>query len=125
MDKTARILIVDDEPNSRSLFSHLLINENYETVTADSDSTALEILCQDPRFDLVLLDELMVGLDGVDTLKLIKKNNLTSKVKVLMTSGLDTPEEISRALEAGASGFIAKPINNQDLIGQIKKLLTQ
>jgi CheY-like chemotaxis protein len=125
MDKKIRILIVDDEPNSRSLFSQILAKENFEAFTADSGSEAVEILCQDPQFDLILLDNLMVGLDGIDTLKLIKENNLTKNVRVLMTSGLDTPDEISKALQAGASGFIAKPININDLIHQIKQILNQ
>jgi CheY-like chemotaxis protein len=125
MDNKARILIVDDEPTSRSFFNYVLNNEKFDAVTVDSGSSALEILEKDPHFDLILLDNLMVGLDGIETLKLLKSNEKTRNIKVLMTSGLDDPEEISKAMTAGASGFISKPISIDELIDQIRSIIPQ
>jgi len=67
----------------------------------------------------------MVGLDGIETLKLLKSNEKTRNIKVLMTSGLDDPEEISKAMTAGASGFISKPISIDELIDQIRSIIPQ
>ena len=75
MSDTPRILLIDAEPVKTEFVSRILEKrQGYEVVVKESGEDALKLLDRDPFFDLVLLDYLMVGLDGLETLEIIKKD---------------------------------------------------
>ena len=110
------VLIVDDEEVIRNFFSEML--SEYRIVTAQGGEEALEIIKTD-RPDLVLLDLKMPGIDGMETLKRIRKIDKGLAVVILTAYG--TPEVKSQAMRLGARGLMAKPFE----LTQIKTLIKE
>lgn len=107
------ILIVDDEPSILQSLSGLLTDEGFEVATASNGYEALQhIEAEAP--DLVLLDIWMPGIDGLETLKEIKKNN--PHIQVIMITGHGNIETAVQATKAGAFDFIEKPLSIDKVI---------
>lgn len=123
MSNHPRILLVDDEPGTTEFVGRLLEKQGYDVLTCESGEDALKILEDDTRFDLILLDYLMVGLDGIETLEVIKKQPKTKDLKVLIQSGLSDLEDMEKAKNLGAVGYILKPYKPGELIDKIKEEL--
>ena len=100
------ILIVDDEPSILQSLSGLLSDEGFEVITASNGYEALKTI-DDESPDLVLLDIWMPGMDGIETLKEIKKGN--PFVQVIIITGHGTIETAVKATKLGAFDFIEKP----------------
>jgi DNA-binding response OmpR family regulator len=103
-----KILCVDDEPINLMIIEVNLIAEGYEVYKATNGSTALQMV-KEIKPQLVLLDIMMPGISGIDTLKEIKK--IDPNISVIMVSGV-TDETIAKsALEYGAYDYVTKPID--------------
>jgi len=114
------ILIVDDEPSILQSLSGLLSDEGFEVLTAANGYEALKIV--DTKFpDLVLLDIWMPGIDGIETLKEIKKNN--PYIQVIIISGHGTIETAVKATKLGAFDLIEKPLSIDKIIVAINNAL--
>ena len=101
------LLIVDDEPSILQSLGGLLSDEGFAVTTALNGYEALKIIeAESP--DLVLLDIWMPGIDGIETLKEIKKDN--PFIQVIMITGHGTIETAVRATKLGAFDFIEKPL---------------
>ncbi len=114
------ILIVDDETSILKTLSGILSDEGFETITATNGYEALKILDTESP-DLVLLDIWMPGMDGIDTLKEIRKNHPT--LQVIMITGHGTVETAVTATKIGAFDFIEKPISIDKVIVGINNAL--
>jgi CheY-like chemotaxis protein len=75
--------------------------------------------------DLVLMDIQMPGLDGIETINLLKKDPATSRIPVLILTSLGSEEDLHRAREAGCQGFMNKPICKKELTQSIATLLNE
>ena len=104
-----RILVVDDNPVDRALLVRFLAGEGHEAIEADSGARALELLRQDAAVDLVLLDLLMPGLDGFETLATIKGDAALAALPVIVISGLDELDCVVRCIETGAADYLLRP----------------
>lgn len=114
------ILIVDDQPSILRILKSMLSDENFEVITASNGYEALKIIeAESP--DLVLLDIWMPGIDGIETLKEIKKN--TPYIPVIMISGHGTIETAVSATKFGAYDFIEKPLSIDKIIVSINNAL--
>ncbi len=114
------ILIVDDEPSILQSLSGLLSDEGFEITTAANGYEALKIVdIESP--DLVLLDIWMPGIDGIETLKEIKKNN--PHIQVIIISGHGTIETAVKATKLGAFDLIEKPLSIDKVIVAINNAL--
>jgi two-component system, NtrC family, nitrogen regulation response regulator NtrX len=114
------LLIVDDEPSILSSLMGLLTDEGFEVLTAANGYECLKLI--ETEFpDLVLLDIWMPGIDGIETLKEIKKNH--PKLPVIMISGHGTIETAVTATKHGAFNFIEKPISIDKVIVAINNAL--
>jgi two-component system nitrogen regulation response regulator NtrX len=114
------ILIVDDESSILKSLSGILADDGFETLTATNGYEALKILeAESP--DLVLLDIWMPGIDGIDTLKEIKKHH--PGTQVVMITGHGTIETAVNATKMGAYDFIEKPISIDKVIVAINNAL--
>jgi len=122
MKDPARILVVDDTPANVKLLSDLLMYKGYEVVTAASGAGALEKV-ETEQPDLVLLDILMPGMDGYEVCRAIRKNPATEILPVVMVTSLDPAEERINGLEAGADDFLAKPVDEHELLVRVRSLL--
>ena len=111
------ILIVDDESGIRDSLKGVLEDDGYQTSEAESGETCLDLLEQ-RRFDVVLLDVWLPGIDGLDTLQKIRE--LDNPPEVIMISGHGTIETAVRATKLGAYDFLEKPLSVDRTLSLIK-----
>jgi two-component system, cell cycle response regulator len=119
---TARVLVVDDILANVRLLEAKLTAEYFDVVTAMNGLDALEAI-QRTKPDIVLLDVMMPGIDGIEVCKRIKADAATKHIPVVMVTALDQPEDRVRGLEAGADDFLTKPVNDISLFCRIKSLV--
>lgn len=114
------ILIVDDEPSILKSLSGLLTDEGFEVITADNGYEALKLIDTEAP-DLVVLDIWMPGIDGIETLKEIKKSNAV--LPVIIITGHGNVETAVKATKLGAFDLIEKPLNIDKIIVAINNAL--
>ncbi len=119
---TARVLVVDDILANVRLLEAKLTAEYFDVVTAMNGLDALEAI-QRTKPDIVLLDVMMPGIDGIEVCRRIKSDAATQHIPVVMVTALDQPEDRVRGLEAGADDFLTKPVNDISLFCRIKSLV--
>src|SRR5450830_1171639 len=116
-----KILIVDDEEEIRCLIRDFLVKENFEADQASNGEEAIGKLSEkDSTFDLIILDIMMPGMDGLEVIKIIRK---TSSIPVIFLTSKN--EEIDKVLglEIGADDYITKPFNPREMVARIKAVL--
>ena len=119
---TARVLVVDDILANVRLLEAKLTSEYFEVCTAMNGADALEAV-DSFRPDIILLDVMMPGIDGIEVCRRIKTNRQTQHIPVIMVTALDQVEDRVRGLEAGADDFITKPVNDAALFCRLKSLV--
>jgi diguanylate cyclase (GGDEF)-like protein len=106
----ARLLIVDDIRDNRVLLRRRFERRGFEIVEAESGLAALELIDSE-SFDLVLLDIMMPGIDGIETLKRIRQHRSASALPVIMVTGKTASENMVEALQLGANDYVTKPVD--------------
>jgi CheY-like chemotaxis protein len=117
-----RILVVDDDEINRDMLCRQLSRQQLEVVTAPDGATAIGML-RAQRFDILLLDLMMPGMDGFEVLKAVKGDPALFGVAVIMVSALDEMDSMARSIEAGAEDYLFKPVNPTLLRARIKSTL--
>lgn len=118
-----KILLVDDEPETRTVFETVLKQAGYEISIAENGQQALERAKQE-TFDLILLDQMMPDLSGNEVLRMLKENTLTSSMKVAMLTNFSNDKMVNESLGIGAVDYILKyQISNEDLVKKVKGIL--
>jgi CheY-like chemotaxis protein len=115
----ARILIVDDEPFVRDLLEKVLRRGGHEVVATANAAEALEKL-RTSRFDLVLTDVVMPGMDGFDLLRRVKTSH--PEIKVIVLTGYARTQSISDFLLHGADDYLAKPFQVHELVASVDRV---
>lgn len=115
-----KILVVDDDPGVRELCNLVLTNEGY-TVFEAEDATAGIASARENLPDLVLLDWMLPGLDGIDALRALKGSGKTSQIPIVMLTALDGLPQITMATFGGADGYVTKPFEVNDLLSLIRR----
>lgn len=123
-DAPAAILVVDDDPINRMLLTRELEREGHRVATAENGLKALEMLQTEP-FDIVLLDVLMPGLDGHETLAEIERDDKLRHIPVIMVSALEDIGSVVRCIEMGAADYLPKPFDPVLLRARINGSLTK
>ena len=115
MDKSMKILIVDDFSTMRKIERKILNELGFENVAeADDGSTALPLL-ENGDFDFVITDWYMQDMQGYDLLVAIRQNPKLSRIPVMMVTAKVEQEELVKAAKAGLNGFIVKPFTAEAL----------
>jgi len=117
-----RILVVDDEPHIRRVLTAVLTGYGYEVMTAKDGLEGLAVL-QEAVVDLVILDFMMPGANGLEILAKIRSDPVRSKtpVIILTAKGQDTDREA--ALAGGADDFLTKPFSPKKLLARIQEII--
>ena len=118
------ILVVDDQEENRELLSRRLSRLGYAVHTAGSGQAALELVGE-KDVDLILLDILMPGLDGIEVLHRLKANPRTRHIPVVMLSSADQIDMVVRCVHLGADDFLPKPFNPTLLMARIESSLSK
>ena len=118
--KRGKVLVIDDEPSIVELFTDYLTGQGFDVISADGGEEGLDRLRLDSP-DIVLLDMRMPGLDGLETLRRIRKVNLG--VPVLMISGNDDLTAAKEAIALGAFDYTLKPVDFNYLGRALDKML--
>jgi diguanylate cyclase (GGDEF)-like protein len=117
------LLVVDDELLNRDALQRRLQRIGYRVVTADSGPSALAIAAAQ-RIDLVLLDVMMPGMDGLETLRQLRRSRSVSELPVIMVTAKDGSEDVVEALDAGANDYVTKPVDFAVAQARIRTQLT-
>lgn len=120
--KTPIIFVVDDEPNNFDVIETLLSHEDYLLFYASSGEEALRTI-DSIQPDLILLDVMMPGLNGIETCQRLKTNVKWQHVPIIMVTVLNSKADLARCLDAGADDFISKPINSVELRARVRAML--
>lgn len=115
-----QILAVDDEPDLRSLLRILLQSKGYEVREAASGDEAVEAVRRTPDFDLVIMDIMMPGVDGVEACRQIRK---FSPVPLLFLTARDQLQDKVQAYGSGGDDYLSKPFSRDELMAKVDSLL--
>lgn len=121
MENRKKIVVIDDSKVQLRALSELMKNR-YEVVTASTGRGGIEMLRQDGA-DLVLLDYSMPGLDGKETLKILRKHEKTKNIPVIFITGDDDKEDIVEVLKLHPQGYLLKPVKPERLFQAIEEVL--
>ncbi len=119
---TARIAIIEDEPDIAEVLEYNLEREGFETFTLLRGDTALDSLRSDVP-DLILLDLMLPGLDGLELCRLLKRDGVTSQIPLVMLTAKGDEVDRIVGLELGADDYIAKPFSPREVVLRVKAVL--
>jgi sigma-B regulation protein RsbU (phosphoserine phosphatase) len=112
------LLVADDDASNREMLARRLQRQGYQVSLAGSGLEVLRLV-RTQKFDLVLLDMIMPGLDGYQVLTRMKSDPALADIPVIILSSLDQENNVARCIEAGAEDYVAKPFNSVFLRARI------
>lgn len=122
MNKNMKILIVDDFSTMRRIIKNLLRDLGFNNaLEADDGTTALPML-KTGKFDFLITDWNMPGMQGIDLLKTVRQDPALSTLPVMMVTAESKRDQIIEAAQAGVNGYIVKPFTAQILKEKIEKI---
>lgn len=123
MKPCTSILVVDDEPLNYEVIEEFLSTEDYELHYVPNGIDALNSIGKIYAPDLILLDFMMPGLDGVEVCRRLRATPEWKMVPIIMVTALNGKEDLARCLNAGADDFISKPLHRLELVSRIQAML--
>ena len=120
--KKPKILVVDDDERNLKVVSAMLAPLEYDVILARDGIEALEMV-EKEKPDVILLDIMMPKMDGFEVLKILKENEETKIIPVVMVTALKEVEDRAKALELGADDFLTKPVEKLELRARVKSLI--
>ena len=119
----ARLLVVDDEELNREIIREYLEDEDCELVEAEDGTSALALLAQAQRFDAVLLDRMMPGIDGLEVLQRMKQDPRLTDLPVIVQTAAAAHEQVAEGLRLGAYYYLSKPYHRDALVAVVRAAL--
>lgn len=126
------ILIIDDVPVTRKIIQSFLEDGGYtETIQAESAEDAFKILglyadsdkTDPPHIDLILMDIVLQGVDGIEACRMIKNHQRSANIPIVILTAYSSSEHIETAFKAGAIDFLPKPVNKLELHARVRSIL--
>ena len=118
-----KILIVDDVVSNVLLLKILLTNEKFQVCTANNGATCIE-QAKKEHPDLILLDVMMPDISGFDTAVILKKDEETKEIPIIFLTALNTPADLVHGFKVGASDFLTKPFNKEELVMRVMQQIS-
>lgn len=125
MDTSLRILVVDDFPMMREILRDALDDIGFRAVAEAGDGAAALQVLRAQRFDLVIADQNMPHMSGVELLRAIRSDARLAHTPVIMVTAEPRPGPFVEAAEAGANAYLVKPFTAQELRERIARVLGQ
>lgn len=118
------ILVVDDEIGALTLIGIMLERGGFNVLKAKDADAALAVLDQNTP-DMIILDVMMPGMDGIELCGVVRDRADTADTPVLILSARGDAESVMRGMEAGANDYLPKPILHHDLVTKVRTMLAQ
>lgn len=118
----ATVLVVDDEPDNFDVIETLLNAQDYNLHYANTGEGAIAVLDQ-LQPDLILLDVMMPGMDGIEVCRRLKASPKWLPIPVIIVTSLTEKKDLARCFEAGADDFISKPVSSLELLARVRSML--
>ncbi len=117
-----RIVVIEDEPDILEAIEYNLEREGFRVITATSGDAGLETVIREAP-DLVLLDLLLPGIDGLEVCRQLKMDPVTQKIPIIMVSAKGDESDIVLGLGVGADDYVTKPFKPKELIARVRAVL--
>jgi CheY-like chemotaxis protein len=119
-----KILIVDDDIRNIFALTAMLERQQMEVFSVDSGNEALETLARNPQIDIALVDVMMPEMDGYETMTRMREMATFKDRPIIALTAKAMKGDREKCIEAGASDYIAKPVNNSHLLGMLRSWLS-
>jgi len=120
--RDAAILIVDDAPDSLSVLRKMMVEQGYQTFVATSGERAVQ-LAKRVHPDLILLDIVMPGIDGLETCRQLKSNPLTARIPIIFMSAKTDTDDVVAGFDLGAVDYLPKPLRMAEVCARVRTQL--
>lgn len=117
-----KIVVIEDEPDINEVICYNLEREGYEVISAEDGEQGLESV-RAALPDLVLLDLMLPGMDGLEVCKELKSDERTRPVPVIMVTAKGEEKEVVTGLDLGADDYVAKPFGPRELVARVRAVL--
>ena len=115
-----KVLVVDDDVRNIFAMTSVLEASGLEVIYAENGQAGIEALAKDPAIDLVLMDVMMPGMDGYETIRAIRANPVFRGIPIVAVTAKALKEDRAKCLEAGASDYLPKPVDTEKLLDLIR-----
>jgi len=120
--KKAKVLVVDDEKDIIELVSYNLEKEGFKVISATASEKALELISSEEP-EIIILDLMLPGIDGLDVYRELKRRDQTSSIPIIMLTAKGEESDIVIGLELGADDYMTKPFSPRVLVARVKAIL--
>jgi len=120
----AMLMVIDDNEQMRNMLARRLTRRGFSVATASDAMEGLQMVLREP-IELVLLDHMMPGIDGLEALKLLRHKYSATALPVIMVTARRDADTMADALELGANDYVTKPVDFDALLVQIEQCLSQ
>jgi CheY-like chemotaxis protein len=117
------VLLVDDDARNIFALSSVLERRGMNVITATTGREAMAVLQSNPDLAIVLMDIMMPGMDGYETIEAIRKNPALRRLPIVALTAKAMKGDREKCLEAGASDYLAKPVNTEQLLSALRMWL--
>jgi CheY-like chemotaxis protein len=121
--RTKRILVVEDSATNMYLIDYVLTHAGYEVIQAETGEAGVELALRHHP-DLILMDILLPGIDGLETTRLIRHTDAGKAIPIVALTAYAMAGDRDRVLAAGCTGYLEKPINPETIVGEIDAFLS-
>jgi DNA-binding response OmpR family regulator len=122
MNQRPKILIVDDEPNIVVPLQFLMEQNGYDVKIAETGEAAIDLMARF-RPDLVLLDIMLPGVNGLEVCQMLREDPGLKHTKIILVSALGRDVDIAKGIAMGADAYITKPFSNREIVSRVDELL--
>ncbi|MCA9986402.1 MAG: response regulator [Anaerolineales bacterium] len=121
---SAKILIIDDHPETSSIVATILQNQGFDTDNARSGSVGISLAEASPP-DLIILDIMMPDMDGIEVCRRLRALPVTENIPIIMFTSLAEARDKRAGFDAGATDYLIKPTHPNELIRRVEEILNR
>ena len=122
LNRPARILVVDDDPDTSAILVRHLEREGFVPIVANSGAESLRLV-RETEVDVIMLDLMMPDMDGFQICKSLKEDPATAEIPIILTTARDDMETRAEGMRLGVGDFLAKPFSRRQLVACLQAQL--